>query len=127
MGLSAALVLLYTGGRIELLLVMYSINVFMTFTLTQLGMVRHWWNTRRQQEHWHRRLVLATIGTMVTSLILVVTSVMKFGQGGWFTLVTTGLFIAFCFTVRAHYRRVRQLLSSLDEVLTTLPLPEPKS
>jgi amino acid transporter len=127
MGIAAVAVLLYTRGSIKILVVMYSINVFMTFTFSQLGMVRHWWNTRREQAHWHRRLVLAAVGTMVTSLILVVTSVMKFEQGGWVTLLSTGLFIVFCFVVRAHYRRVRQLLSSLDEVLTNLPMPEPKN
>ncbi|MGH7731526.1 MAG: APC family permease [Candidatus Eiseniibacteriota bacterium] len=127
MGIAAALVLLETGGSVKILVVMYSINVFMTFTFSQLGMVRHWWSTRGQQEHWRRRLILAGIGTLVTSLILVVTSVMKFGQGGWFTLLITGAFIGFCFLVRGHYRRVRQLLSSLDEVLTNLPLPEPRT
>jgi amino acid transporter len=127
MGLSAALVLLYTGGRIELLLVMYSINVFMTFTLTQLGMVRHWWNTRREQEHWHRRLTIAALGTSVTGGILVATTAIKFREGGWVTLTATGALIAFCFVVRSHYRRVRAMLSSLDEVLTNLPLPEPKT
>jgi amino acid transporter len=127
MGIAAAAVLLYTRGSVKILVVMYSINVFMTFTFSQLGMVRHWWNTRHEQAHWHRRLVLAAVGTLVTSLILVVTSVMKFGQGGWVTLLSTGLFIGFCFVVRGHYRRVRQLLSSLDEVLTNLPMPEPKN
>jgi len=127
MGIAAALVLLYTRGSVKILVVMYSINVFMTFTLSQLGMVRHWWSTRGQQEHWRRRLTIAAVGTLVTSLILVVTSVMKFEQGGWVTLLATGGFIVFCFLVRAHYRRVRQLLSSLDEVLTNLPMPEPKN
>ena len=127
MGIAAALLLLQTHGSVKILVVMYSINVFMTFTFSQLGMVRHWWITRGQHEHWRRRLTIATIGTAVTATILVVTSVMKFGQGGWLTLLLTGGFIAFCFLVRAHYRRVRQLLSSLDEVLTNLPLPEPKA
>jgi amino acid transporter len=127
MGIAAALVLLYTGGSVKILVVMYSINVFMTFTLSQLGMVRHWWSTRGQQEHWRRRLIVATVGTVVTALILVVTSVLKFGQGGWVTLLATGVFIVFCFLVRNHYRRVRQLLSSLDDVLTNLPMPEPKN
>ena len=127
MGLGAALVLLYTRGDVGILVVMYSINVFMTFTLSQLGMVRHWWNTRAEQKHWRRRLFVATVGTMVTGLILIVTSVIKFEKGGWVTLLATSAFIAFCFIVRRHYRRVRQLLSSLDEVLTNLPLPEPKT
>ncbi len=127
MGVAAALVLLYTRGAVSILIVMYSINVFLTFTLTQLGMVRHWINSRKTSDHWRRRLIVATVGTSVTGLILVVTSVVKFEQGGWVTLVATGALVGFCFLVRSHYRRVRQLMSSLDEVLTNLPLPEPKT
>jgi amino acid transporter len=127
MGVAAALVMLYTGGVVRVLVVMYSINVFLTFTLTQLGMVRHWWNARHDQGQWRRRLTIAAVGTTLTGGILVVTSVVKFGEGGWVTLLATGLLVAFCFMVRAHYGRVRRMLSSLDEVLTNLPLPEPKA
>jgi hypothetical protein len=105
---------------------MYSINVFLTFTLSQLGMVRHWWNDRHKHAHWRRRLIIAAIGTAVTAGILVVTAVLKFLHGGWFTLVLTGGFIVLCFVVRSHYRRVRNMLKSLDDVLTNLPLPTPK-
>ena len=126
MGVAAALVLLYTRGKIETLLVMYSINVFMTFTLSQLGMVRHWWKVKGQLSHWRRRFIIATAGTAVTGGILIATAWIKFREGGWVTLIATGGLIAFCFTVRAHYRRVRTMMSSLDEVLTNLPLPEPK-
>ncbi len=125
MGLAAGLVMLYTRGAVELLVVMYSINVFLTFTLSQAGMVRHWWNSRHSEEHWRRRFILATVGTLVTAFILGVTTVVRFRAGGWITLLVTGLFIAFCFVVRSHYRRVRRLLYSLDDVLTNLPLPEP--
>jgi len=127
MGLAAGLVMLYTRGAVELLVVMYSINVFATFTLSQAGMVRHWWNSRHSEQHWRRRFVLATVGTLVTALILGVTTVVRFRAGGWITLLVTGLFIAFCFAVRSHYRRVRRLLYSLDDVLTNLPLPEPET
>jgi amino acid transporter len=127
MGVAAILVLLYTRGAVEILVVMYSINVFITFTFSQAGMIRHWWNTRHEQEHWRRRITIATIGTVVTFTILIVTSVVKFREGGWVTLVVTGALIAYCFVVRGHYRRVRALLSSLDEVLTNLPLPHPRA
>jgi amino acid transporter len=126
MGASATLVLLYTRGAVDLLVVMYSINVFMTFTLSQLGMVLHWWHTRREQRHWRRRLFIASVGTAVTAGILVVTSVIKFGEGGWVTLIATGAMIAFCFLVRGHYRQVKLMLSSLDEELTNLPIPRAK-
>jgi amino acid transporter len=127
MGVAAGVVLVYTRGSIEMLLVMYSINVFLTFTLSQLGMVRHWWNTRKEQEHWHRRLVVSGLGTVVTGGILVATATIKFGKGGWVTLVATGTLIVFCQLVRSQYRRVKRMMSSLDEVLTNLPLPEPKT
>jgi len=126
MGAAALLVLLYTRGSVELLVVMYSINVFLTFTLSQLGMMRHWWDERRSLAHWKRRFLIAALGTAVTAGILMVTSVLKFREGGWVTLVATGGLIVFCFVVRSHYRRVRRLLSSLDDVLTNLPLPDPK-
>jgi K+ transporter len=127
MGVAAALVLLYTSASVRILVVMYSINVFLTFTLSQLGMVRHWWNDRHKHIHWRRRIIVASCGTALTALVLVITSTVKFLHGGWVTLAVTGGLILFCFVVRRHYRSVRQMLSSLDEVLTELPLPEPRS
>ncbi len=122
MGIAAAAVLLYTGGQVRILVVMYSINVFLTFTLSQLGMVRHWWLVRREGGHWRRRMAVTLAGTGVTLTVLVITSVIKFGQGGWVTLVATGGLIAFCFLVRSHYRRVKRMLRSLDDTLANLPL-----
>jgi amino acid transporter len=127
MGVAAAIILVYTGGLVRILVVMYSVNVFLTFTLTQLGMIRHWWTTRAQQAHWRRRLIIAAVGTACTAGILSIMVVLKFLEGAWVTLLVTGALIGLCFAVRGHYRRVRQLLSSLDDVLTNLPLPEPKN
>jgi len=124
MGLAAIATLLYTGGAVKLLIVMYSINVFLTFTLSQMGMVRHWWQVRSTEAHWRRRFVLATLGTTVTGGILVVTAVIKFTQGGWVTLAVTGAFVGLCMLVRAHYQRVRGVLKSLDDVLSDLPMPD---
>jgi amino acid transporter len=124
MGLAAVATLIYSGGSVKLLVVMYSINVFLTFTLSQLGMVRHWWAVRRTSQHWRRRFLLAAIGTAVTAGILLSTSVIKFTQGGWVTLVVTGAVIMLCMLVRAHYQRVRGVLKSLDDVLSDLPMPE---
>jgi len=125
MGVAACLVLLYTRGAIDLLVVMYSINVFLTFTLSQFGMARHWYQVRKEG-HWKRRLVVNAAGALVTATILVITSTLKFLEGGWVTLAVTGGLIFFCFLVRGHYRRVRRILASLDDVLTNLPLPTPR-
>jgi amino acid transporter len=124
MGLAAIATLLYTRGDVKILIVMYSINVFLTFTLSQLGMVRHWWEVRRSQPHWKRRVLLAGIGTSVTAGILVVTAVIKFREGGWVTLAVTGAFVGMCVLVRRHYQQVRGVLRSLDDVLSDLPFPD---
>jgi amino acid transporter len=122
MGLAAVAVLIYTMGQVKILIVMYSINVFMTFTLSQLGMVRHWWQVRGEGGHWRRRMIVAMTGTTVTATVLLVTSVIKFREGGWITLIATGALVGFCYLVRTHYRRVRKMLRTLDEVLGNLPL-----
>ena len=122
MAIATVLVLLYTHGDVRMLVVMYSINVFITFTLSQMGMVRHWWQVRRTEQHWRRRFVLALVGTLVTGTILIITSVVKFGEGGWVTLVVTGILIAFCLLVRRHYDHVRSILRHLDVLLTDLPI-----
>ncbi len=125
MGVAAAVVLEYTRGAVNLLVVMYSINVFLTFTLSQVGMSRYWVTARRHEPHWRRRLLLTSLGAAVTAGILVVTTVIKFEQGGWVTLLATGVLVVLCFAVRHHYRRVRSHLASLDEALAALPLTEP--
>src|SRR5204862_7491392 len=80
-----------------------------------------------ERAQWKRRLTVASVGTLLTAGILAITTVVRFRAGGWVTIIVTGIFIGFCYLVRTHYRRVRHLLSSLDEVLTNLPMPEPKN
>ena len=126
MGIAAAVVLFYTKGAVGLLVVMYSINVFLTFTLSQFGMARHWLQVRKEG-HWRRRLVVNAVGALVTGTILVITATLKFREGGWVTLVATSALIVLCLVIRRHYRRVRRLLASLDDTLLSLPLPEPKT
>jgi amino acid transporter len=122
MGLAAAVVLFYTKGAVGLLVVMYSINVFLTFTLSQAGMARHWLTARAREPRWKRGLAVTSVGAAVTAAILVVTTIIKFREGGWVTLLATGAFIAMCFGIRRHYRRTRAMLWSLDEALVNLPV-----
>ena len=121
MGLAALGFLLYTGGDVRLLVVMYSINVFLTFTLSQLGMCRHWWEVRKHQRQWVHKFLLNGIGLALTAIILVVTLVFKFAEGGWVTAVVTSAFIVLCYIVRAHYENVRGALKLLDETLINIP------
>jgi amino acid transporter len=121
MGLASMSFLLYTYGEVKLLVIMYSINVFLTFTLSQLGMCRHWWEVRKSQSVWLRKLCLNGLGLFLTGTILIVTVTIKFAEGGWVTLLVTFCFIALCYGVRSHYNRVRRALKSLDDTLLSIP------
>ena len=123
MGASALAVLFFTRGNVDVLVVLYSINVFLTFSLSQLGMVIHWWQVRKQERVWLRKLLLNGFGLCFTALILVVTLVLKFGAGGWVTSVMTGATIALCLLVRRHYRNVHQAVRQLDDTLINVAFP----
>jgi len=123
MGLSALVMLVFTGGSVELLVVLYSINVFITFSLSQLGMVRHWWQVRATEKGWQRRLAINAVGLALTSSILVVMVVQKFASGGWVTMAMTGALVAFAFAMRRHYEGVRGQLKRMDLVLEAALLP----
>ena len=118
MGGSALLVLLVTRGAVGLLIVLYSINVFITFSFSQFGMVRHWWQSRATEPAWRRKLAINGIGLALTSFILVSICVVKFAEGGWITLVVTGAIVALAFAIKRHYTRVARQLDRLNEIVT---------
>jgi amino acid transporter len=117
MGAAAVAVLLWTGGDVLTLLVLYSINVFLTFVLSQLGMVRHWWQARKSESRWLKSLAINGTGLVLCTGILISTVVIKFGQGGWMTLVITGSLVLAACLIRRHYHRVQAMLARLN-VLT---------
>jgi len=121
MGLASLAFLLYSHGDVRLLVVMYSINVFLTFTLSQLGMCRHWWEVRRSEPRWSHRLGINGFGLLLTGIILFVTTTTKFAEGGWVTLLVTLAFVLGCQYIKSHYDRVRSALKSLDDTLLTIP------
>ena len=123
MGASALAVLFFTEGDVHVLVVLYSINVFLTFSLSQLGMVIHWWQVRGEERSWLRKLALNGFGLSFTALILVVTLVLKFGAGGWVTSVMTGATIALCLLVKSHYRSVHRAFRKLDDTLINVAFP----
>jgi len=124
MGIAAAAALLYTHGDIGTLVVMYSINVFITFSLTELGMARHWIKDRAKEPRWKSQLTIHGTGLVMCLSILIVTTFEKFRQGGWITVVITSATIALCFAIRRHYDNVRRSLHRMDDILMSVPVPE---
>jgi amino acid transporter len=126
MGLAAAAALVYTQGSVSSLLVMYAINVFVTFSLTLIGMTRHWWQERARDPGWKKGLLLQGTGAVLCVSILIITIYEKAYEGGWLTIVVTAVLVSFAFMIKRHYQRIREQLRRLDEQLLDIPVrPHP--
>jgi amino acid transporter len=115
MATAALVTMAITKGSVKLLVILYSINVFITFCLSQLGMVRHWWAERGSQ--WKRKLAVSGTGFVVCSFILISVVVIKFFDGGWVTLFITGLLATLAYRIRRNYLKTLKKLSRLNSLM----------
>ena len=123
MGLCALGILVLTRGAVGILAVLYSINVFLTFSLSLAGLSIYWWGRRNDDKRWPHRLGLSLMGFVVTCGILMVTLVEKFTEGGWLTILITGVVIAFCLLNHSHYLAIKRKIDAADEALGWLDYP----
>ncbi len=124
-GVAALALLLYTEGSISALVVMYSINVFVTFSLSQFAMARFFVRNRSQEARWRKNLAIHATGLVLCLTILSITLFEKFGEGGWLTVVITSLLIALCYLIKRYYAKVRLQLTELDAIVAQLPVSGP--
>lgn len=119
MGAAALIVLLWSQGSVALLVVLYSINVFLTFSIALWGLCLYWLKNRRSAPNWRGRLLLSAAGFFVTGGILLVLIFGKFYEGGWVTLLITGGVIALCAVIRWHYDETREQLRKIDNLFSS--------
>lgn len=120
MGIAAFLTLLATGGSVKFLVVLYSINVFITFFLSQWGMVRHWWQVRVHNPEWRKKMFISGLGLFVTTFILVSVTVIKFNEGGWITLLMTSSLVFFAIAIKRHYISIAKQLKRLNPLVQSI-------
>jgi amino acid transporter len=101
---TAALLLVGTGGDMNTLVPLFAIGVFVGFTLSQAGMVRHWWTGR--PPGWAPRAALNGLGALLTGVAAVIVSVTKFPEGGWLIVVTMPLLVWLMYGINRAYRRI---------------------
>lgn len=123
MGVTAAIVMIGTGGNVHSLIVMYSINVFLTFSLTMVGMLK-FWVTHHWRKGWFGKSLLFGVGAALCLTILVVTVKEKFSDGGWITVVSTGLVVGLFFIIRRHYDHTGIALQQLEDIKKAFPESE---
>lgn len=121
MGIAALAALFHTHGDVGQLVVMYAINVFVTFSISMFAMSRYWWARRRTRAEAKRRLLLFVPAFGLCLTILAITLYEKFLLGGWLTASITCVVILACLLVRRHYRRQEARLAELYRELGDLP------
>jgi amino acid transporter len=105
----AALLIVIFGGETHALIPLYAVGVFISFTLSQAGMVRHWWTHR--VPGWRRRLVVNGVGATTTGLVAMVIAVTKFTHGAWIVVLVIPILVWSFLAMRRHYEEVALGLS----------------
>jgi len=128
MGVIALILMTFTNGDVSFLVIMYAINVFLTFSLSQLGMAKFSIKTRKKREHWLRYLLIFVVGFIVCFTILLIMIYEKVvgpfiynrpqdGIWGFATLFITLLVVTLCYFIHRHYAKIKKAMRKFNEVL----------
>jgi len=122
-GLSAVL-MIFAKGSVRFLIILYSINVFITFVLSQAGMVRHWWDSRNKIKNWVRRISINGIGLLLSFFILISMIILKFNEGGWITLFITATLVLLAILTKRHYYQIAKQLRRLNSLVAATEIEQ---
>jgi amino acid transporter len=119
---TGALIVVF-GGDTHALVPLFAVGAFLAFTLSQAGMVIHWW--RERGEGWRLKAIINGIGALATGLTVVIVGTSKFREGAWITILLVPTLVAGFLHIRAHYQEVAQALSlrGLPPSLRSAPPP----
>jgi amino acid transporter len=118
--LAALLVVAYEGS-VTGLIPLYTVGVFIAFTLSQAGMVQRWLRRRTTEPGWRWRAAVNGVGATVTGVVALEVAVSKFALGAWMVLVLIPLLILLMYGIHRHYRNVRDELE-LEQPDAALPV-----
>lgn len=121
--LSAALVIIF-GGKTHALIPLYAVGVFLSFTLSQSGMVRHWFKLRNEHKarslphsSWLLPALVNGVGAAATGVVLLVIAATKFIYGAWMVIILIPLLVRLFIGIKAHYDEVAAELRITKEEL----------
>lgn len=123
MGVAAYFVIWFSKASVAFLVVLYSINVFITFSLSQFGMVRHWIIERKTDKNWLGKLLINGTGFVLTTFILFTVLVIKFDEGGWITILITGALVGMAVYIKGHYNKIGKEIGRIQKIMNS-KMPE---
>lgn len=106
---TAAVIFVAFAGKTDPLIPLYAVGVFLAFTMSQSGMVVHWW--RRREDRWRRSLCFNAGGALLSALVFITAAVTKFTAGAWVALLAVALFTLTALRIRSHYDRVIEAIA----------------
>jgi len=122
----ASILIIIFKASVSLLIPLYAIGVFLSFTLSQTGMARRWWkighlkqgqeiveqgSTLKYEPGWKYKMLINGFGALSTALVMIIFAVTKFREGAWVVLIIIPLLVKFFFTIHHHYQDLASNLS----------------
>ena len=108
LALLAILLLVVFQGITTQLINLYAVGVFLSFTLSQGGMVIHWWRLRREHKGWLRSMIINGLGSFTTLIVALVIASTKFLEGAWIVVILIPLIVLMFMAISRHYNRVER-------------------
>jgi amino acid transporter len=124
LSLATGLLIVLFGGDSHTLVPLFAVGVFLAFTLSQAGMVIHWW--RKRGPAWRLKATVNAVGAVATGGTVVVIGTTRFLAGAWITILVIPCLVAAFLWVRRHYRQVAEQLSMADYARPTPPVLYPR-
>ncbi len=122
LSLSAILMIVVFGGETHNLIPLYAVGVFLSFTLSQSGMVVHHWKLREPK--WQRGMIINATGALTTLTVLLVIAGTKFIHGAWMIVLAIPMFVTFFYQIHKHYVAAARQLTYANEKEVDWHIPE---
>ena len=110
LGAVSALLLVAFRGNVDSLIHLYAVGVFLAFSMSDTGMVVHWWKTRGKG--WKTSIIINGVDAILTSSILVIVVITKFMYGAWIIIILIPAIIPVFLMIHRHYARVAEQLTT---------------
>jgi amino acid transporter len=122
---ATGLLIVAFSGESHSLIPLFAVGVFLAFTLSQAGMVMHWW--RERGPGWEPKAAINGVGAVTTLMIFGIVAVNKFLDGAWIIILLIPVLVAGFLSIRAHYREVGRDLSLRGLPPSLRPSPPPRA
>jgi amino acid transporter len=123
LSIATGILIILFGGKSHLLIPLFAVGVFLAFTLSQAGMVRHWWRERQKNMKWLPKAMINGLGALATLTTLFIVGISKFREGAWIIVLLIPLFVIGFRGVYQHYQDVGKQLSLRGLPPDLKPLP----